>query len=132
MRNIRFRGKRIDNGEWVYGYYCFIGYTNQQKHYIIPDYASAFYGFEVDPATVGQYIGFKDRNGNGREMYEDDVYKSDNRHYLIEWSKNQCGWVARSLKSGAVLPNYLQGEIAVYDDYEYIGSIHDNPELLEG
>lgn len=75
--------------------------------------------------------GLKDKSGNGREMYEGDVYKQDNRHYLIEWSEYSCGWVVRSLSSGSVLPGHLKGEVAVYDDYEYIGSIYEHPHLLE-
>ena len=78
-----------------------------------------------------QYTGLKDRNGKGREMYEGDIYKQDSRHYVIEWSEQQCGFVTRSMQSRSVLPGYLQGEIAVYDDYEYIGSIYEHPNLLK-
>lgn len=57
MREILFRGKRKDNGEWVEGYYCRFGWTGQEKSYIIPSYASACTQIEVDPSTVGQYTG---------------------------------------------------------------------------
>jgi len=80
--------------------------------------------------TLMQYTGLQDKNGKGREIYEGDVYKQEGRHYVVEWSERTLGFVARSLKSGSVLPGYLQGEIAVYDDYEYIGSIHEHPHLL--
>ena len=46
-REILFRGKRLDSGEWVEGYYCCVGWTGQERHYIIPTYASALYGIEV-------------------------------------------------------------------------------------
>lgn len=78
-----------------------------------------------------QFTGVRDKNGKGREMYESDVYKQDSRHYVIEWSEYHCGWVVRSLASGAVLPGHLKNEVAVYDDYEYIGSIQEHPHLLE-
>jgi len=79
-----------------------------------------------------QYTGLKDKNGKGREIYEADVYRQDSRYYIIEWNDTQCGFVAKSLTSGKVLPGFLQGEIAAYDDYEYVGSIHEHPELLKG
>ena len=41
-REILFKAKRLDNGEWVDGFYCCIGPAGQEKHYIIPEYASAF------------------------------------------------------------------------------------------
>ena len=48
-------GEKV-KGEWVYGYYAYMGPTGKEKHYIAPEYASAFYGKEVLPSTVGQYI----------------------------------------------------------------------------
>lgn len=64
MREILFRGKRIDNGEWVEGYYC--GKVN--KTIFIPDEDSAqiidkdLYWHEITPETVGQYTGLTDEN----------------------------------------------------------------------
>lgn len=51
QRHIK-QAKRLDTGETVQGYYCFIGHIGKEKHYIIPDYASAFYGLEVKLETV--------------------------------------------------------------------------------
>lgn len=64
MREILFRGKRTDNGEWVQGYLCRYGWIGKEKDYIIPDYASALYTAEIDPKTIGQYTGVTDVNGN--------------------------------------------------------------------
>ena len=58
VRTIIFRGKRIDNGEWVYG---FIVKMFGTYHIIDKDDENTAY--EVDPSTVGQHTGLKDKNG---------------------------------------------------------------------
>ena len=63
MREILFRRKRMDNGEWVYGYYVHIGPVSCQREYIIPEYVNYVSAIEVDPSTVSQYTGLKDKNG---------------------------------------------------------------------
>lgn len=74
MREIKFRGKRIDNGEWVYGW--LIKTKNHNKAYYISD-GNLYNGFgvmqpflEVIPETVGEFTGQRDENG--KEVYEND------------------------------------------------------------
>ena len=91
MREILFRGKRPDNGEWVYGYYVHIGPVSCQRTYIIPEYASALYVNEVYPSTVGQYTGLNDKHGkrifeNGYMIIDKQTYKVlfDNGEYILK------------------------------------------------
>lgn len=146
-REILFHGKRKDNGEWVEGYYTHVGPTNDMRHYIIPYYASAFYGIEVDPSTVGQYTGLTDKHG--KKIFEGDCIKVVIKKYgydgMTETETTQKGLVAydsigmiglvlevrdgRNLWSDCFLELSMSDSIIDYR-LEIIGNIHDNPELL--
>ena len=117
MREILFKAKRLDNGECVDGFYCCIGPAGQEKHYIIPMYASAFYGIEVDPSTVCEWTGLTDKNG--KKIFEGDkLYDPhENVIYTVGWNEERAmfqmeySWHRKSIES----TNYC----------EIIGSIHD-------
>lgn len=124
MREILFRGKRIDNGEWVYGNlnYGTIEIENIQDTYFISDFDvnpwdKKFY--KVIPESIGQYTGLKDKNG--QKVFEGDIVRWDEREWggtyyeLVEWDYD-----------------LLDARKNDWHEYcEVIGNIHDNPELLE-
>ena len=124
---IKFRGKRLDNGEWEYGYLVKYGFAGKEKYYIVPSHASALYSFEVDPATVGQYTGLKVKNG--MEIYEGDII-------LADWRSTPCKWkVYRDNETQYWDIESHHGILeGLYDYHKYcivIGNVHEHPELLE-
>ena len=130
MREILFRGKRMDNGEWVYGYYVHIGPVSCQRTYIIPEYASALYVNEVYPSTVGQYTGLNDKHC--KRIFEGDVAK------VLQGKDKDIAYVG--FENGAFMLYPKTGNIYErtlwsywYNDWdvEVVGNITDNPELLE-
>lgn len=85
MREILFRGKRIDNGEWVYGWY--VGYS-ESRGYIYSDYIDKDEVWLVDASTVGQYTGLLDKNG--KRIFEGDIVTTDIKrplpqHLIVEF-----------------------------------------------
>ena len=131
MREILFRGKSLETGEWVEG-----SLVHRTKFYGDPDdryfiiYNGEFHCdyydvVEVDPKTVGQYTGLCDRNG--KKIFEGDVVKYEIIYDVgcYPYSETKIGMV-----------KYIAGCFApMYDSerssFEVIGNIHDNPELLE-
>ena len=126
MREILFRGKRTDNGEWVQGYICRYGWIGKEKDYIIPDYASALYTAEIDPETVGQYTCLTDMNG--RKIFEGDtVWNSYDEDYgKVEWDNDMAKFII-------TFPTFTVDFANVYgEELEIVGNVYDNPELLKG
>lgn len=145
MREILFRGKRVENGEWVEGNYgerfdgegivsCISKPTKET--------ISGTLCYDVDPSTVGQYTGLTDRNG-------DRIWKGDIVEFEDGATYSKIGNVI--FYEGAFCIEYLFygykryhriGQVDEEHDmgatftisykYKVIGNIHDNPELIGG
>lgn len=128
MREIKFRGKRVDNGEWVYG--AFVPDALET-----PDNDLITWGFirrynrdigkmetiEVARESVGQYTGLKDKNG--REIYEGDI---------IWWGKDEPAPASNVIfDDGAFKVSDTRELLAdVLNGAEVISNIHDSPDFL--
>lgn len=124
MREILFRGKRVDNGEWVYGFYLILP---RGERVILSNKGYA----HVDPETVGQFIGLTDKNG--KKIFEGDIIKDNRlRIYMIGYDEDLMKYAF--LYYHKELKNiYCGGFVSKTDSksIEVIDNIHDNPELLE-
>ena len=126
MREIKFRGKRVDNGEWVYGDYS--RYSKDQSIIMVDLLEEEDYW--VSNETVGQYTGLKDKNGV--EIYEGDIVRHGyiNQHgsffdnYAICYSEKDGAFMVGDHKR-------LTKKMIKQYSIEVTGNIHDNPELLE-
>lgn len=128
MREILFRGKCIDNGEWAYGYFV----SQDKESYIFEqlevDKGIDFGGYldccqmcEVIPETVGQFTGLTDKNGE--KIFEGDIVRA-----MMDWGP--AGMVETMVDIGFKKYDGYRWNYFDLDTIEVISNIHDNPELL--
>ena len=119
MREIKFRGKRLDNGAWMYGSLVILN----GRHFIF-DNADRH---EVDPETIGQWTGLCDREKT--KVYEGDIIAGSNGSIngypwpftlQIEWDAAACSFNT---------PKWLCMNRTHY--YDVVGNVYDNPEKLK-
>ena len=120
MRDILFRGKRTDNGKWVYGLLCRVGDTYANIRRMDTEVL-----YSVLTNTIGQFTGLTDKNG--KKIFEGDIiscgYLCD---FFVEYSEEDAEYWANFGDSIGSLHTYFDPKRATV-----IGNIYDNPELLE-
>lgn len=144
MREILFRGKRKENGKWIYGslvpketnsyadgFLIIDGALNYDE---LDDYQPSFSTYDVVSETVGQYTGLTDKNGT--KIFEGDILKRKHKELVNHSQKMTVNYIPYKACFSAV--DIGGGNVTFISDYinnkyelEVIGNIHDNPELLE-
>ena len=141
MRTIKFRGKKIENGEWLYGD---LVQDDRDCYYIYPNDCGGLYANnKVNTKTIGQFTGLHDKNG--KEIYEGDIVtmfaninklsdpmlsNAEPKYCLTTIVYDDAAFkITFEGKPDAVL-NHYSG--AMVKNMEVVGNIHDNPELLKG
>lgn len=121
MRDILFKGKRVDNGEWVYGFLTCRNYIDVWTQKVCHDgeeeltYCTVEH-CQVDANTVGQYTGLTDKNG--KKIFEGDIVESPNgTRGFVEWQNAECAFLVN-----------IDDDWQTMDDcpYEVVGNIYDN------
>jgi hypothetical protein len=136
MDRYKFRGKRLDNGEWVYGYYQ--AGKGEQPHVISwwtvhqweDEISDVIDVDEVDPATVGQYTGKQDFDKT--DVYEHDIVMDfvDGVYYLVIWDDETTSYMLAPDKGEWM--DFVTFEEQAYMGYRVVGNKVDNLELVEG
>ena len=132
MREIKFRGKRLDNGEWIEG-----DLLRMNGHWFIflDPAPEGIDKYAVDPATVGEFTGLKDKNG--KEIYEGDVIRSPlsedkTRPHRIFYHTGNAAFMGALVDRKELCYLRLDQDWIYKFGKEVIGNIHDNLELLKG
>ena len=131
MREILFKAKRLDNGEWISGsLVCFAG----GERAILPSDSKAFFsknkGFiccdtcqDVDPSTVCQYTGLTDKNG--KKIFDGDVVRRETDYYGKHKVYDEPVVWEDDIEKGFLGEPYTSGYCIHGGNWEVIGSIHD-------
>lgn len=128
MREILFRGKEIDAGEWVYGSLLYSG--SEDQYYIVENDGEEL-SYPVSKETIGQYTGLCDKNGT--KIFEGDIVGCfcNTQIFQVKWCDVRGGYFLDDVvMSGGSEPTpECLGNLV--DTIEVIGNIFDNRELLE-
>lgn len=134
MRTIKFRGKKLENGEWLYGD---LVQDDEGGYYVYPNDCDGLYlNNRVDPYTIGQFTGLLDKNG--KQIYEGDIIQGEYNHkHLIRYIEEDARFTstlvayvgdkyAERCNTGDVTQKWINEFNKVV-----IGNIYDNPELMD-
>ena len=142
MREIIFRGKRVDNGEWVYGYYDVFRYHEDAPPIYLIHTNGWTNSVEIEPGTVGEYTGLKDKNG--KRIFEGDIVKLTDKSFGYKWKavvefgnpngNYTWGWQLKPIGKAKNVNTDILCWVEMEETgafCEIIGNKWDNPELLE-
>lgn len=144
MREIKFRGKDLNTNDWVYGD---LEIHRKDSRRLIHSYnENGDYNrqYDVDEETIGQFTGLRDKNG--REIYEGDIVRKTETTYrmtdlgVVRYCNEEAKFVLHVTdKYGKYDFSFVKdfqsqdghATVPCHNEYEVVGNIHDNPELLK-
>lgn len=125
MRTIKFRGKKIENNEWLYGD---LMQDDRGDYYIFPNDCGGLYAKnKVKTNTIGQFTGLLDNNGV--EIYENDILEVEGMYAKVVWNKYKASFEYEYLHPTQIANTFYEFNMPYLS---IVGNVYDNPELMKG
>ena len=129
IEDIKFKAKRLDNGEWIVGSLIRSTVGVKERTYIVDNFSSMsdYSVVGVDPSTVCQFTGLKDCEG--KEVWDHDLlqhpYQETEVSYEVSYSQEEGGFIVKETVSGARLLTFLCAALTLFK-FKVIGNIFDD------